>query len=165
MAALGVTDHRWMGEPDGGLADLDPTHPVGRLTALIEEVAPDSTLTFGPDGITFHPDHRTVSGWVTAAWRNAGCPGRLLHAVMSTEHLERWDEQYRRWNVTMTDDRPQSTEPGRLALRVQPTGALLDRKLVALRAMHTQVADALATLGPDDFEAMAAEECFVAVSR
>ena len=61
MAVLGVTDHRVLGLPDGGLADLDPTEGValGRH-GCIEETVPDTILTFGPDGMTFHPDHITV---------------------------------------------------------------------------------------------------------
>src|SRR5690606_21362159 len=74
MAILGVTDHRFLDLPDGGLADLDPAGPVARIVELIEEVQPDTILTFGPDGTTFHPDHRTVSAWVTEAWRRAGRP-------------------------------------------------------------------------------------------
>src|SRR5689334_19316969 len=50
MAILGVTDHRVLGLPDGGLADLDPQAPVERLAAMMAELMPETILTFGPDG-------------------------------------------------------------------------------------------------------------------
>lgn len=49
--------HEWFGLPDGGLVDL----PAGQLESMIAEVfwqeRPDIVMTFGPDGITAHPDH------------------------------------------------------------------------------------------------------------
>ncbi|GAB3848252.1 PIG-L deacetylase family protein [Dactylosporangium cerinum] len=75
MAVLGVADHRFLGYPDGGMAALDPEEPVARIAALLVDVAPDTVLTFGPDGGTFHPDHQTISAWVGAAWDRAGRPG------------------------------------------------------------------------------------------
>ena len=55
---------------------------VARLCAVHRRVRPDTVLTFGPDGITGHPDHRTVSAWAAAAVDRAGPPGaRLLHAA------------------------------------------------------------------------------------
>ena len=51
----------------------------------IEEVAarnPDAIVTFGPDGITGHPDHRAVSQWTTAAWSRAVEPSELLYATI-----------------------------------------------------------------------------------
>ena len=65
--------------PDGALADHDE-QGIAVVGALLDEVEPDTILTFGPDGITFHPDHIAVSRWVTEAWRQRGCRGRLLYA-------------------------------------------------------------------------------------
>src|SRR5262245_11536659 len=47
MAVLGVTEHRFLGLPDGGLADRDDEgiEVVGRL---LDELRPDTILTFGP---------------------------------------------------------------------------------------------------------------------
>ncbi|MGZ4664864.1 MAG: PIG-L deacetylase family protein [Frankiaceae bacterium] len=87
MAVLGVGDHRWLDLPDGGLARFAPQEPVHRLTDLFDEFRPDTLLTFGPDGETFHPDHRTVSAWVRAACRRAGHGVRLLHTARTDSHL------------------------------------------------------------------------------
>ncbi|GAA1499802.1 PIG-L family deacetylase [Dactylosporangium maewongense] len=161
MAVLGVTDHRFLGYPDGGLAAMDPAEPVERIAALLADVAPDTVLTFGPDGGTFHPDHQTISAWVGAAWERAGRSGRLLHAAMTQEHLAAWSERYEQWQVFMTDERPVGVVEEELALRVHLTGADLDRKIAALLAMHTQVAPAVALLGMEEYRALNDEEAFV----
>ena len=67
---------------------------------------PDTVLTFGPDGITFHPDHIAVHRWVTQAWADRGCAARLLYAAPSTEHLAEFGEIYEKWDMYMSDDRP-----------------------------------------------------------
>lgn len=161
MAVLGVTDHRWLGHPDGALADLDPQQPITQLADILGDVRPDTTLTFGPDGMTFHPDHQTVSTWVTRAWHQAGRPGRLLHAVVTAEHIATWREQYERWGVFMTDDRTAGLPTHALALDVRLAGAELDQKVAALCAMYTQVAPSVALLGDADFRAINANESFV----
>jgi LmbE family N-acetylglucosaminyl deacetylase len=164
MAVLGVTDHRFLDLPDGGLADLDDADPVARLAAIMTEVAPDTIVTFGPDGATFHPDHQTVSRWVGLAWDRAGRPGRVLHDVNTTEHLAAWMADYEAWNVFMTDERPVGVPADELAVRVALDGALLDQKIAALCAMYSQVAPSVSSLGAERFRELNAEETFIAWS-
>jgi LmbE family N-acetylglucosaminyl deacetylase len=161
MAILGVTDHRWLGYADGALAELQADEPVDRLAGILTEVRPDTTLTFGPDGYTFHPDHRTVSSWVSRAWELAGRPGRILHATMTDEHLRAWGQRYEDWGVFMTSERPTGVAGDRLALDVRLTGTDLDQKITALNAMHTQTSPTIALLGEDGFRAVNAQEAFV----
>lgn len=164
MAILGVADHRWLGYADGSLADLDAAGPVDRLGQLLSEVRPDTILTFGPDGTTFHPDHQTISGWVGRAWQAAGRPGRLLHAAASEEHLRQWGDRYEEWGIYMTSERPVGVPAARLAVHVQLSGRILDQKIAALCAMYTQTAPALAAFGEADFRAVNARESYVAAA-
>jgi LmbE family N-acetylglucosaminyl deacetylase len=161
MAVLGVREHHFLGYADGGLPDLDPTEPVARIADLLAEVRPDTVLTFGADGITFHPDHQTMSGWVGAAWERAGRPGRLLHAAWCSDHLERWGHQYESWQVYLTDERPVGVPAGDLAIHLTLDGEPLDRKVAALAAMHTQTAPAIALLGEEAYRLLNVEEAFV----
>ena len=163
MSVLGVTDHRFLGLPDGGLAELDPVGPVERIAAIIAEVRPDTILTFGPDGVTFHTDHQTVSAWVVRAWHLTGRPGRLLQVAESEPHLRQWGPEYEQWGIYMTDERPVGVPVEKLAVRVAVQGRLMDRKHAALCAMHTQIGPSLAMLGEERFRAMNAEESFVEV--
>jgi LmbE family N-acetylglucosaminyl deacetylase len=161
MAVLGVRQHRVLGYPDGGLDRIDEEQPVAELAAVLADVRPDTVLTFGPDGVTYHPDHRALGRWVGAAWERVGRPGRLLHAAMSVDHLKRWGQTYEEWNVFMTDERPDGVPADELALHLVLEGDALDRKITALAAMHTQTAGAIALLG-DAYRALNAEESFVA---
>ena len=160
MAVLGVTDHRVLDLPDGGLADVEPTEGVALVHRLMQETVPDTIVTFAPDGMTFHRDHVTVSQWVTAAWEEAGRPARLLHATATDDHLRRFGALYEAWGSYMTDQRPTGTPVADLAVHLVAEGPALDQKLAALAAMASQTSDVMATHGPH-YAAMVAEEAFV----
>ena len=160
MAVLGVAEHHVLGLPDGGLADLDDLG-VDLVGRLIDEVRPDTILTFGADGITFHPDHVAVHRWVTTAWDQCGRDARLLYATESTHHLDRFRDLYERWGVYMTHERPVGVPEHELTVHLELAGPALDRKLTALRAMATQTGDAVALMGEALYAEQAATECFV----
>ena len=160
MAALGVADHRILGFPDGALADHDE-EGLAAIGRLLDDVQPDTILTFGPDGITFHPDHVAVSRWVTAAWEQRGRPCRLLYATSTPEHLARFGPLYEELGSYMTDERPTGVPADQLAVHVHLDGWQLDRKLTALAAMASQTGQLMATIDPANFTAAIAEEAFV----
>ena len=160
MAALGVADHRILGFPDGALADHD-AEGLAAIGRLLDDVQPDTILTFGPDGITFHPDHVAVSRWVTAAWEQRGRPCRLLYATSTPEHLARFGPLYEELGSYMTDERPTGVPADQLAVHVHLDGCQLDRKLAALAAMASQTGQLMATIDPAHFTAAIAEEAFV----
>ena len=160
MAVLGVADHRMLGLPDGALAEHDRDGPA-LVGGLLDEVRPDTILTFGPDGMTFHPDHIAVSRWVTEAWQQRGRPGRLLYATSTVEHLPRFRASYEEWGAYMTDQRPVGRPAEALALHVHLDGLALDRKLTALAAMASQTAELMATIDPELYAMQVAEEAFI----
>ena len=164
MAVLGVHEHHVLGLRDGGLADLTISG-AELIGDLIDEIQPDTILTFGPDGATFHPDHIAVHRWVTEAWEARGRGQKLLYAAASTDHLDRFGELYERWGVYMSDERLEGVPRDELAVHVELTGPALDRKLTALRAMATQTAPAVDLMGDALFAEQAAEESFVDATR
>jgi LmbE family N-acetylglucosaminyl deacetylase len=83
LAILDVPPARWLGERDGTCATASVGRAVRRLRAVIEEVRPDTILTFAPDGLTGHPDHRAVGGWAARAWAEAAPDARLLVTATS----------------------------------------------------------------------------------
>jgi LmbE family N-acetylglucosaminyl deacetylase len=161
MAVLGVADHRFLDYVDGELAGIDPAGPAARVADLIVAERPDTILTFGPDGVTFHSDHVTVSKWVGAACEKVGFGGRLLHSAGSEEHWATWAAKYEEWGVFMTDERPRPVAREAMDLRLHLTGVAMDQKVAALAAMHTQIGPSLALLGDADFRSLNGEECFV----
>jgi LmbE family N-acetylglucosaminyl deacetylase len=164
MAVMGVDEHVVLGLPDGGLDRCD-AEGAALVRGLIDDVRPDTILTFGPDGATFHPDHLAVHRWVTAAWELGGRRQRLLLAATSTGHHRRFGALYERWGVYMTDDRPDPVPEDDLALHLDLHGPALDRKLTALRAMATQTSGAIQLMGDALFAEQAAEESFVDAAR
>lgn len=164
MAALGVVEHEIAGLPDG---DLPACSDAGAAWAarLISTVAPDTILTFGPDGMTYHPDHVAVHHWVTDAWCALGRPGRLLYATITEAHHDRFGEMYEEWGIYMTDERPVPVAAADLAIDVHLCDRDLDRKLVALRAMASQTAGAIQELGLDVYVQSLADEAFVDATR
>jgi LmbE family N-acetylglucosaminyl deacetylase len=163
LAVLGVGEHHILGLPDGALAD-HRAQGVAWVEQLLVEVAPDTIVTFGPDGATFHPDHLAVHQWVTDAWERLGRPARLLYAAATLEHLTRFGEVYEQVGIYMADQRPTGVARDDLALHLQLDGPLLDRKLTALRAIATQTSDLLYVVGLPAYSAQIAEEAFVAAA-
>ncbi len=161
MAVLGVAEHHVLGLPDGALPRHD-REGIAWVLRLIDLVEPDTILTFGADGMTYHPDHLAVHRWVTEAWHQRGCPGRLLYAATTTDHVARFREQYEAWDMYMSDERPTGFPAESLAVHVRLEGPLLDRKLTALRALSTQTSAVMALVDEATYAAQVAEECFVA---
>lgn len=161
MAVLGVTDHRFLGYEDGSLRP-DDAGGIARVEDLLDEVAPDTILTFGADGMTFHPDHIAIHHWVTAAWHRCGRPGQLLYAAVTRDFQERFRDQFEEWDMYMSDERPTGVPTEQLAAFTHLEGIQLDRKLTALRAMSTQTGGLLETIGAESYAAQVAEEAFVA---
>ena len=64
-----------VGDTQIGPFYLGLTGLASLLCGFIEDVQPDTVLTFGPDGGTFHEDHIAVSRWTTLACRAAARHG------------------------------------------------------------------------------------------
>lgn len=162
MGVLGVEDHRWLGFEDGTLAAVDPEVGIQRAGALLDEVAPDTILTFGPDGMTFHPDHCTIHAWVTEAWERRGRASALLYATVEAEDHRRLAHHLETWGVYMTDERPVPVPAADLAVHERLTDAVLDRKIAALEAMPSQIAPSVDLLSASVFRELNSSESFVA---
>jgi LmbE family N-acetylglucosaminyl deacetylase len=161
MDVLGVTEHQWLDYPDGGCHVVDPTEPVAKLTALIDEVRPDTILTFGPEGMTGHSDHIAVSHWTTLAVHGSRAPGRLLYATKTPEAIQKLRAYLDPSQIMMVEGMdPPSVEPQDLAISLRPEGALLERKLRALRAQASQIDPLVQAIGEDAFRHLSVEEFF-----
>jgi N-acetylglucosamine malate deacetylase 2 len=67
-AELGVQQLTLLDYRDGELANIPDRAGAARLLALMRHAQPDVVITFGPDGISGHPDHLAVHSWTTAAF-------------------------------------------------------------------------------------------------
>ena len=71
LAILGVTEHHWLDYYDGTCDQVPREEGVARIRAFIDDVRPATVLTFGPEGMTGHADHKSVSAWTTEAVADA----------------------------------------------------------------------------------------------
>jgi LmbE family N-acetylglucosaminyl deacetylase len=161
LAVLGVDDHRWLGFRDGGCHDVDPADGTAAVHALIEEVRPDTVVTFGPEGMTGHPDHVAVGDWVARAWRAGGCRPRLLQATLTRSFHRRWGALCAQHGIWMPGARPPAVRDDDVDLRLRLSGELRDRKFAALAAHASQAAGLREAVGDETYAAWWAEECFV----
>lgn len=185
--ALGVTDVRFLGYRDSGMAgtpdnghpaallNADPDEVVGRLARVIRDVRPDVLVTFEPGGIYGHPDHVTISQRATAAveaaadaarWPEAGRPHRvprLYYVALPKSVLKEFRSAAAaagvQWGLAdaMQIEQAVDDEDIDAALDVTPW---IDRKRAAVAAHATQLGTMVKM--PEDFrDRMFSREWFV----
>jgi LmbE family N-acetylglucosaminyl deacetylase len=155
---LGVIEHHWLDLPD---IDMDtPLPEVGyeRVRAIMEEVQPDAVLTFGPDGMTGHVAHMSVSEWATRALAEVGKPGAQVHyATYTQEWADEFVPIYNRFDV-FRPGTPPVTPREDLSIDFPLPPDLLELKLRAIEAHDSQVGGMVQAFGEDIFRrAMFAE--------
>jgi LmbE family N-acetylglucosaminyl deacetylase len=69
----------FLGYQDGELSKTDPFTLLEHISSWIGLVQPQVILTFGPDGVSGHPDHVTISHIVTQAYDQYYRKGMLLY--------------------------------------------------------------------------------------
>ena len=112
---------------------MDHREGVARVEALIRDVRPDVVVTFGPDGLTGHPDHVAVSRWTIEAWQRAG-HGELLLATMTDAFRIEHESLHERLGLSM----PLSVPDTEVVLRVTPS---LAERSQTTRARRPPLAD------------------------
>lgn len=161
LGILGVTEHIWLGYPDGGCADLDPTGPVARLVDIINTVQPDSILGFGPDGGTWHPDHIRTYDWTRDAIKQSGTAATHYSNTSTPEGIAKILEWVPIEAIMMTDQDPVLIPREDCQLYFEVTGELLELKFKALKAQTSQTASFIAMVGEEKYREALAEEAFV----
>lgn len=68
-AALGIEPPILLDYEDGRLAEADPETIVADILAVTAEFRPQVMLTFGPDGLSGHPDHIAIGEFAAEAYR------------------------------------------------------------------------------------------------
>ncbi len=164
LAVMGVAEHFWLGYPDGGCGTVSLTEGAGRIGEFIRQYQPDTILTFGPDGMTGHPDHCAISAWATAAAAVADKRPAVYYAVEEKDRYERYlkaaDE---RFDIYFNIDQPPVMSADKCAIALQLTPELCQIKRKALEAMPSQTEGMLAYFGNQEhFNAVFCLETFVA---
>jgi LmbE family N-acetylglucosaminyl deacetylase len=86
--------HDWLGYADGGVLEVGLETLCERVASFLRAERPDVVATFGPDGVTGHPDHIAVGQATTMAFhrvRGEGGPrlSRLVYGAIPLSRFER----------------------------------------------------------------------------
>jgi LmbE family N-acetylglucosaminyl deacetylase len=165
LDAVGVREHIWLGHHDGELAQIPRADGVAQIVEILRRVRPDTVVTFGPEGMTGHEDHQTMSRWVTEAWLSTGSRSALWYATVSPDFHDRWGSVNERVGFWFENAVPPVTADEDLAAQLHLPDELLTTKYRALRAHTSQTRQLEALIGTEDYQQWWATESFVAASR
>lgn len=161
LASVGVDDVRFLDFRDGECDIADDESAITSIADVIADVRPDAIVTFGPDGMTGHADHRAVSRWTTEAFRRT-VNGELLYATVTHD----WASRHQRMNEELgvyadcPDGRPVSVGRRAVALECTLTERELDLKRSALAAHGSQTASLADMVGEGTYRTWWQEERF-----
>jgi len=136
-AALGIQPPCLLDYADGRLSEADPETMIAHILALADEIKPQVWLSFGPDGLSGHPDHIAVGAWAAEAFRRA--EGAALYTLAVPRSLAE------RLNMRQVRAVPDEA----IALTVDVSSAW-DVKLAAMRAHATQIASSPMMSAPEE---------------
>ena len=155
LKVLGVTDHRYLtGLADGGCADVDDDGPIAQIVAILDEVKPDTVLTFSPEGDTYHPDHMAISRWTTRAVRSRALDVRptLYYFAMTQEWVDRFLAGADPSEVLMDPTKPVPVvDPSVITVSVALDEPAAARKVQALRCQASQTTALIDAVGLDAY--------------
>ncbi len=139
--------HEWFMLPDGRLSEHPFEDLVDRIAVVMDEERPDVVVTFGPDGVTGHPDHVVVSAATTEAFHrvavkaNGAGMKRLLYGAIPQSWMDRWNRRRREAGLWEWDpNQPfhlRGVPDASIGIEVD-TEAVVARSLAAVRAHRTQ---------------------------
>ncbi len=135
--------------PDGGVSNVPFRELVERIAALLNEERPDVVVTFGPDGVTGHPDHIVVGRAASEAFhrlRGEGGRGfrRLLYSCLPASGIDGFNEELVKRGMDPIDPtqmyQPRGVPDETIAVVVD-TSSVWRRKHAALLEHRTQASD------------------------
>ena len=124
---IGIDEVAVASYPDGGLADEPFDTLVEEIAEWLAEHRPAAVITFGPHGVTGHPDHVVVGSatrWAVERLAESGIAPNAVYVISPI-----FDPSGTRYDL--------SPEEQAATHRIDMTG-VLDRKLAALEAHRSQ---------------------------
>lgn len=158
MARIGVYDVRFLGIADGAVATAPADRLIAQISDLIHEVDPEVIVTFGPDGITGHPDHVATSELVTRVWAETGI-GELWYAAKTHGWLAEWRRQHDEFGVWMTGE-PTGVGADDIESILDLDGSELDTKRAVLAEHRSQTDGLAAAFGERPYRRWISQETF-----
>lgn len=159
LKLLGVKEQVWLDYKDGQCQNVPVNEAVQQIATIIDKYQPNTIITFGPEGLTGHPDHKTVSAWVSKAVQ--GRDITVYHAVIDEDSFQSQNELDKQFNFFFNIEKPPVLPKENCSLVFELSKVLCDIKTAALKAMPSQYDQLFSSL-PDNFVHTAFDcECFV----
>lgn len=138
LAEIGCSHHHWLGYPDGGCKDIDEEEAINKIVILLDKYQIDTILTFGPDGMTGHDDHKAVAAWALTAAKRTKQPTAVYQLVFSQDSYHKLLPYHETANLFFNTDKPRIVEEDECDILFDVPELLLDKKYAALKAMPSQ---------------------------
>lgn len=143
--------HEFLRYPDGAVAEVPFEELVGRIADVLREERPDVVITFGPEGITGHPDHIATGRAAEVAFRRIQAeegttPRRLLFSCLPASAMRTFNEMLVSMGQEPIDlDHPQLYQPRGVpddtVTVIVDCSSVVDAKAAALLEHRTQAND------------------------
>lgn len=165
LGILGIPRHHWLDYPDGSCDKISTKEAVSRVKAFIERYRPDTILTFGPDGLTGHPDHATVSAWVSAAVAELDEKPVVYQAVHTLEQYDKYLKEIdQKLNVFFNIDKPPLKKPKECDICYELPKSIQNLKYEAFASMPSQMENMLKNFDKKFICTALGSEAFIKVS-
>ena len=149
LSILGVTEHYWLDLPDVDMQTGLPEEGYERVRDLVEDIRPDTILTFGPDGMTGHEAHKSVSRWAAEALQEVGRPGaRVLYACVTRGWAEEFLPVWEPFD-TFLPGTPDIAPDDELVVDLRLPEDLLELKVRAINTHVSQVEAIVQAVGDE----------------
>lgn len=155
---LGGAEMALLGLTDGSCEHVDDRVGARRVATAIEAYQPDLIITFGPDGVTGHPDHQAMHRWTHLAVEMVDPRIPVLSAVTAAawpidlvfplHEVGAFFPGYPEQGTSIND------------LHVTLDDETLDAKVAALLSHESQIGPIRDQLGPDDFRRLFGTEAY-----
>ena len=160
LDALGVDEVHLLGYEDGTLDRQDDAVATAMIARHIAEVRPDLIVTFGPDGVSGHPDHVAVHRWATEAWARTRPTAELWYPTFTPEFHRCWGELNDRIGLWFAQPELPSTARSDLVWGERLPDDLAELKLAALEAHRSQTGAVIDEVGRDTYREWWRHESF-----
>lgn len=146
LRILGITEHHWLDYPDGSLDAQDAGEAAAKLTSIMRSVEPQTILSFGPDGLTGHPDHKTIYVWTKEAMKHSGSEAVFYSSIELTELHESpvCQKCHEKFNIYVGPGQPRTIRKEEADLLFELPADLQSVKQRSISAHQSQMSGMLA---------------------
>jgi N-acetylglucosamine malate deacetylase 2 len=136
--ALGILPPILLDYQDGHLTEVDPNEVIEQIIRIAEAVRPQVLLTFGPDGLSGHPDHILI--------------GQLVKNIFDcmTQVLALYTVAVPQSLAMRLDMHQIRAVPDELITLTVDVSAAWEAKLAAIRCHRTQLGESPILLAPEE---------------